>query len=116
MTRFTAAMSASEVADVGASAKGPDVGRASGLKKARLSKTVPCKPTLACAKDERPAVFEVVAAGRFCGSGVAEDADGAGAATAACFWIAGRGRGKGTFCASAVAVSADSTQAAVNVK
>jgi hypothetical protein len=49
---------------------------------------------------------------------VAEGTDVAGIATAACWpdWIAGRGRGKGTFCASAVAVSADSTQAAVNVK
>jgi hypothetical protein len=67
MTRFTAAMSASEVADVGASAKGPDVGRASGLKKARLSGTAPRSPTLACAKEERPGLLEAVA-GRFCGS------------------------------------------------
>ena len=75
ITRFTAAMSASEVADVGAIAKGPEVGRASGLKNARLSNIAPCRPTLACAKEERPAF----GADRFCGSGVAEGAIVAGA-------------------------------------
>jgi hypothetical protein len=117
ITRFTAAMSASDVAAVGAIAKGPAVGRASGLKYARLWKIVPCKPTLACAKDARAPFFEAFAGGRFCGSGVAEGTDVAGIATAACWpdWIAGRGRG-GNFCTSAVAVSADSTQAAINVK
>src|SRR5690348_5852302 len=86
ITRFTAAMSASAVADVGAIAKGPAVGRASGLKKARLSKILLCKPTLACAKDERPPLFGVLAAlaaGRFCGSGVAARAAAAGAAAVA---------------------------------
>ena len=59
-----------EVAAVGASAKGPDVGRASGLKNARVSGTAPRSPTLACAKEERPGllVLLVAVAGRFCGS------------------------------------------------
>ncbi len=54
ITRLTAAMSAAEVAAVGAIAKGPETGRASGLNVARLSNSAPCRPTLACAKAERP--------------------------------------------------------------
>ncbi len=58
-------MSSCEVAVVGATANGPDTGRASGLNKARLSNRPPRKPTLACAKADRPAG----PCGRFCGSG-----------------------------------------------
>ena len=120
ITRFTAAISASEVAAVGAIAKGPAVGRASGLKKARVSGIVPRRPTLACANDESPPLLAGVRArdGRLCGSGAVDEPGFAGIVTAACLpaWIAGRGRGKGTFCASADTGSADSTQAAVNVR
>ena len=49
ITRFTAAISAADVEAVGATAKGPAAGRASGLKWARVSKSAPRSPTLACA-------------------------------------------------------------------
>ena len=116
MICFTKAISASDVAAVGAIAKGPDAGRASGLKKAWVSNTAPRRPTLAWAKAERPAPFLEGVGGRFCGSGAVV---GAGVTVAAaCFatGMAGRGRGSGTFCAAADAASADSAHAAVNVK
>ena len=67
---------------------------------------------------ERPGLFVllVAVAGRFCGSWVAKECAGIALPLACQHGSAGRGRGKGTFCASAVADSADSTQAAVNVK
>ena len=119
ITRFTAAMSASEVAAVGAIAKGPDVGRASGLKKARVSRIVPRKPDIGLRERGEARFVRIVGSGgggRFCGSWVAGGVAGIAPPLACQHGSAGRGRGKGTFCASAVADSADSTQAAVNVK
>src|SRR5207253_9969802 len=89
-----------------------------GLKKARFSNIAPWRPTLAWAKEERP----VLAGGRFCGSGTADGTGKLAGAVAAGFasfvptLMAGRGRGSGTFSAAAAPVSADSAQAAVNVK
>ncbi|MGB9045543.1 MAG: hypothetical protein WCC81_24170, partial [Pseudolabrys sp.] len=59
------AISASEVAAVGASAKGPEAGRASGLKKAWVSNTAPRRPTLAWAKADSPGLLVEFDAGRF---------------------------------------------------
>jgi hypothetical protein len=115
ITRFTAAMSAAEVAAVCAIAKGPETGRASGLIMARLSNSAPCGPTLACANAERP---PLLAAGRFCGSGAAFCASGVTAGTGACLTVlmAGRGRGKGTFCSVAANAPVHRLHVAANAK
>src|SRR5471032_604447 len=53
ITCLTNAMSAAEVAGVGAIANGPEAGRANGLNVARLANKEPRKPTLAWANADR---------------------------------------------------------------
>src|SRR5262245_11569382 len=109
ITRFTAAMSAAEVVSFGATANGPAVGRASGLKNARVSKMAPRVATLACAKED--------SAGAFCDAcfwGACFCAEVAGVSFA--LLIAGRGRGNGTFCAVAEKASAHNPHAVANAK
>ena len=94
-----------------------DGGRASGLNVARRSNSAPCRPTLACAKAERPALSGRTFLRPECGllfgascAALAALAPAAGFAT----WTAGRGRGKGTFFAAGLApLRPDSAQAAV---
>src|SRR5689334_10567418 len=92
MTVLTAAISAGDVAFVGAIAKGPETGRASGRNSARLANRAPCRPTLACANAEAPGGFgEPGTANPAEGFTPAADVPGEDLA------IAGRGRGRGTF-------------------
>jgi hypothetical protein len=87
ITCLTRAMSAAEVAAVGAMEKGPEAGRAIGLKVALAAKRPPRRPTLAWANELRPTRLLVPSAPGWSDKGIA-----AGAATR----TAGFGRGSGT--------------------
>ena len=118
ITRFTASMSAADVDVVGATAKGPAAGRASGLKWARVSKSAPRSPTLACAYEERPEpLASCLAWGCRAATGVAAwVCCAAGGVACLAVFSGGRGRGNGTFCAVAENDSAHSPQEAAKAK
>ena len=136
ITCLTSAMSAAEVALVGATENGPAAGRTSGLKVAFAEFSEPRKPMGAWAKALSPlgsAAACLPAGGANCiGCPAAGPAllavDGFRISLAACTaalgsvlaavfaapWMAGRGRGNGTFWAAAMAVWALKAPAAAS--